>query len=241
MSGAGLRPEDGAVEIGPGLGDLTRAIAAVARRTIALEVDHGLVRVLHEEGLPESVEVRQADALRADLGAIVLEIGAPVMLLGNLPYSIGGRLLGSLLGPRNPFRRMALMLQAEVADRVLAAPGSRRYGVLSVWTSLWAQASLDLELGPEAFEPRPRVRSAVVLFDPIEGPSIEDVPLLRRLVRGAFQHRRKSLRAALRGGFPGIQGALERAGIDPMLRAEALDATGFVRLANTLVDGAGEG
>ncbi len=106
-----------------------------------------------------------------------------------------------------------------------------------MWTSLWAEASLDLELGPEAFEPRPRVRSAVVLFDPVEGPAIEDVPLFRRLVRGAFQHRRKSLRAALRGEFPGIQAAFERAGVDPMLRAEALDPIGFVRLANTLVDG----
>ena len=212
----GLRPEDAAVEIGPGLGDLTRAIARTARRTVALEVDRGLVELLREEGLPESVELRHADALRTDLGSIARELSPPVVLLGNLPYGIAGRLLGSLLAPRNPFRRMGLMVQAEVADRILAKPRSRRYGVLSVWASLWTQASVGLKLGPEVFEPRPRVRSVACFMKKV--PS----------------RRRKMLRAALRGVYSEIDEAMNEAEIDPTRRPEALEPGDFVRLANAL-------
>ncbi len=199
-----------------------------------MEVDRGLVRFLQEAKLQQSVEVRHADALRSDLGALVQEIGPPVVLLGNLPYRISGRLLGALLAPRNPFRRMGLMLQAEVADRVLAKPGTAPYGVLSVWASLWTDARRALEIGPEAFEPRPRVRSAFVLLDPVRGPSVEDVPLLRRLVREAFQQRRKMLRGALRRSVPGIGEAALVAGIDSQRRGETLRPNEFVRLANAI-------
>ena len=117
----------------PALGQLTRAIAGGARRTLALEVDHGLVGAARRGGdLPATVEVRHADALEADFSALVRELGAPVVLVGNLPYTIAGRLLGALLVPNNPFRRMGFMLQREVADRVLAAPDSENYGTLSV-------------------------------------------------------------------------------------------------------------
>jgi 16S rRNA (adenine1518-N6/adenine1519-N6)-dimethyltransferase len=210
----GLQPDDAAVEIGPGLGDLTRAIAGTARRTVALEVDRGLVALLREEGLPESVELRHADALRTDLGSLARELGPPVALLGNLPYSIAGRLLGSLLH-------------------------TRRYGVLSVWASLWTQSRVGLELGPEVFEPRPRVRSTLVVFEPVAGPPIENVPLLRRLVREAFQRRRKMLRAALRGIDSGIDEAMRAAEIDPTRRPEALAPEEWVRLANALATRSG--
>jgi 16S rRNA (adenine1518-N6/adenine1519-N6)-dimethyltransferase len=230
----GVRPEDGAVEVGSGLGTLTRAIGRVARRTVALEVDRGLVEYLREQDLPASVEIRHLDALKADLPAIAREIGPPVVLLGNLPYRIAGRLLGSLLGPGIPFRRLGLMLQSEVADRVLSLPGSPGYGALSVWASLWTVPERALALGPEAFEPRPRVRSAFVLFDPIPGPEIADVQLLRRLVRASFQQRRKMLRTALRRTEPAILDACAQAGLDPTLRAEKLSPEEFVRLANAL-------
>ena len=209
----------------------------VARRTVALEIDRGLVELLRGAELPESVEVRHADVLRTDLGSIVRELAPPVVLLGNLPYRISGRLLGALLAPRNPFRRMVLMLQAEVADRVLAERGTASYGVLSVWASLFVTAHRGLELGPEAFEPRPRVRSTLVVLDPAPGSRVEDVPLLRQVVRRSFQHRRKTLRAALRAAYPGVEGALERAGIDPRLRPEALAPEEFVALANALAGG----
>jgi 16S rRNA (adenine1518-N6/adenine1519-N6)-dimethyltransferase len=231
VTAAGVTPEDAVVEIGPGLGRLTLPIAAVARRVIALEVDRGLVRVLGEMGLPPNVEVRHEDALRADLGGLARELGPPCLLLGNLPYSIAGRLLGGLLGPRTPFRRLGFMLQREVAQRALAAPGSPDWGPLGVFARLWARGERVLELSPDEFEPRPRVRSAFVIFDPQPGPPDVDAASVRAIVRAAFRHRRKTLRGSLRRALPDADRTLERAGIDPRRRAETLSETEFVSLA----------
>ena len=232
----GIEAADAAVEIGPGLGDLTRAIAKRARRTVALEVDRGLVALLREDGLPASVDVRHEDALRSDLGGIARELGEPVVLVGNLPYSISGRFLGTLLGPRNAFRRWGFMLQAEVAERLVAAPGEPGYGPPAVAARLWTRAERVLELGPDSFTPRPQVRSAFLVFDPAPTtPEISDVPTLRELVRSAFQHRRKTLRAALRRRVPGADDALAAVGIDPQRRGETLDEHEFAALANALV------
>jgi 16S rRNA (adenine1518-N6/adenine1519-N6)-dimethyltransferase len=231
----GVEPPDAAVEIGPGTGQLTRALATRARRTVALEIDRGLVALLAEAGLPASVEVRHQDVLQADLGGLARELGAPVVLIGNLPYNISGRLLGALLGPNNPFRRWGFMLQREVADRVLSEPDSADYGTLAVWTRLFSRARRVLDLGPHEFEPQPRVRSSFVVFDPPEtAPDVLQPALLRRVVRAAFQQRRKTLRRALEGVAGGVDGALEQAGIDPRRRGETLDELEFARLANAL-------
>lgn len=232
----GIAVDDGVVEIGPGLGDLTRAIAAVARRTIAIEVDSGLVALLRDEGaLPDHVEVRHADALRVSLGDLARELGPPAVLMGNLPYRIAGRLLGSLLGPRNAFRRWGFMLQAEVADRLLAEPGTREYGPLAVRARLFTRIERALELGPEAFVPRPRVRSSFLVFDPArDAPDLADPGRFNELVRTSFQYRRKTLRAALRGRVAGAEQAMASAGIDSGLRAAALEPADFVRLAGLL-------
>ena len=167
MTLVGVEPTDAALEIGPGTGQLTRPLAAVARRTLALEVDRGLVRLLADEGgLPANVEVRQADALDADFAALAAELGPPVVLIGNLPYSVAGRLLGNVLAPASPFRRMGFMLQSEVADRLLAQPATPDYGTLSVYARLWTRARRVLELSPEEFSPRPKVRSSFLVFEP---------------------------------------------------------------------------
>ena len=227
--------DDAAVEVGPGLGDLTRAVAARARRVIALEIDRGLVELLADAELPECVEVRHQDVLKADLGGISRELGAPAVLIGNLPYVIAGRFLGSLLGPRTPFRRWGFMLQSEVAERVIAEPDTPGYGPLAVWTRIWTRAEIVLELSANEFVPKPKVRSSFVVFDPLcEAPEIVDVPLLRELVRGSFRHRRKTLRAALRKRFPEIEAALESAGVDSQRRAETLDPREFIAIASEL-------
>jgi len=232
----GVEPTDAALEIGPGTGQLTRPLAAVARRTLALEVDRGLVRLLAEEGgLPPSVEVREADALHTDLAALVAELGPPVILIGNLPYSVAGRLLGNVLAPGLPFRRMGFMLQSEVAERVLAQPATPEYGTLSVYARLWTRARRVLELSPEEFSPRPKVRSSFLVFEPrLDGPAVADPDLLRRVVRAAFQQRRKQLRRALLTAFPGAEAALAAAGIDAQRRGETLDEVEFARLAAAL-------
>jgi len=239
---AGIEPADAVVEIGPGTGQLTRPIAAVARATVALEVDRGLVALLREQEWPASVEIREGDALEADLGGVARALGPPVVLVGNLSYQIAGRLLARALGPHNPFRRMAFMFQLEVAERALARPGEPGYGPLAIWTRLWSRARLGLELGPGAFEPKPRVRSAFVVFDPREAEvPIVDVGRLRDLVRTAFQHRRKTLRAALRGRIAGADPAMEALGIEPRRRPETLSELEFAGLANALARGGAQG
>ncbi len=241
VQAVGLTPEDAVLEIGPGLGDLTQAIAAVARRTLALEIDRGLVELLRREGeLPSSVEVRCQDVLRADLAGLAAELAPPVALVGNLPYRIAGRVLAAVLRPSSPFRRLGLMLQAEVADRVLASPGTPAYGTLSIWARLWTRAERVLSLGPGEFVPRPKVNSSFLVFDPQEGPKIEDLDLLGRLVRGAFQQRRKTLRGALRGRIAGAERGLAAAGIDPVRRGETLSELEFVSLANAIAQQARE-
>ncbi len=231
-----MRASDAALEIGPGLGQLTRALAAVARRTLALEVDRGLVALLAAEGdLPGSVEVRLGDALEADYAALVRELQEPVVLVGNLPYSIAGRLLGDWLVPDTPFRRIGCMLQRELADRVLAAPGSEAYGTLSVYARLWFTGERLLELSREEFSPRPRVRSTFLALTPRPTPArVADVETLRRLVRAAFGQRRKQLRRALDRAFPQAEAALAAARIDPTRRGETLDEGEFAALADAL-------
>ena len=188
-----------------------------------------------EGGLPPSVEVRQADALHTDLSALAAELGPPVVLIGNLPYSIAGRLIGNVLAPGFPFRRMGFMLQSEVADRVLALPATSDYGTLSVYARLWTRARRVLELSPEEFSPRPKVRSSFVVFEPrTDGPAVADPELLRRVVRAAFQQRRKQLRRALLTAFPNALAGLEAAGIDAQRRGETLDELEFARLAEAL-------
>jgi len=238
----GVAPGDAAIEIGPGMGQLTRPLARVARRTLALEIDRGLVRLLAEEGdLPASVEVRLADAMDTDLGALAAELGPPVVLLGNLPYRVAGRLIASVLAPGIPFRRMGFMVQAELADRLLARPGTPEYGTLSVYARLWARAERALELSPEEFSPRPKVRSTFVVLEPAPGgPPPEAAAALRALVRAAFQQRRKTLRRALAAPFPQASEALARTGIDPQRRGETLDEHEFAALARELAGGGGD-
>ncbi|HXZ84720.1 MAG TPA: 16S rRNA (adenine(1518)-N(6)/adenine(1519)-N(6))-dimethyltransferase RsmA [Myxococcota bacterium] len=231
-----LRGSDAVLEIGPGLGQLTRALAVVARRTLALEVDRGLVGLLAAQGdLPASVEVRLADALEADFPALVRELRPPVVLVGNLPYSIAGRLLGKLLVPDSPFRRIGCMLQRELADRVLAAPGSKDYGTLSVYAGLWFTGERLLDLSRQEFSPRPKVRSTFLALAPRPAPpEVGDVALLRRLVRAAFGQRRKQLRGALEREFPHAGEVLAGLRIDARRRGETLDPAEFAALANAL-------
>jgi 16S rRNA (adenine1518-N6/adenine1519-N6)-dimethyltransferase len=158
------------------------------------------------------------------------------VLVGNLPYSISGRLLGELLVPGTPFRRWGFLLQTEVAERLLAAPGSAEYGILTVWTRLLVRARRALELGPGEFVPRPKVRSTFLVLDPLpEPPPIDDWEILRRVVHAAFRQRRKTLRRALSASLEGVDDALREAGIDPRIRGEGLSELDFARLANAFV------
>jgi 16S rRNA (adenine1518-N6/adenine1519-N6)-dimethyltransferase len=240
---------DAVVEIGTGLGILTRALAARAARVTTLEVDAGLVRGLRADGLlPGNVELVHADVLRVDLPALVAAQPPPVRVVANLPYSIASVVLRRLLDLRFALAGWAVMLQREVADRLLAAPGSRAYGSLAVLHQLAVVAERALDLRPGCFQPPPRVRSSFVRMarrpDSPLGPG--ELAGVERVVRAAFAHRRKTLANALRQALgeavdaARIEEALARTGIDPRARAESVAPERLLALARALPD-AGEG
>lgn len=185
----------GVVEIGPGEGALTGALLARAPRLVALEVDDEAVAHLRRR-LP-ALDVRQADVLEADWGALAGELGAPLAVVGNLPYYITSPILFALLDARAHVGRAVVMVQKEVADRLASPPGSKLYGTLSVYFALYADTRLLVDVPREAFRPPPNVESAVVTID-FDGRA-PDVPWadLRATVRAAFGQRRKMLRNSL--------------------------------------------
>ena len=224
------------VEIGPGEGALTGELARRAGRVIALEVDRALAAGLRARGWPH-VEVVDADARTWDYGTLARPEGGRVLVLGNLPYSVGKPILEALVRARTAIDEMALMLQREVAERLAAGPGSKVYGSLSVLTQLYCDVRLALRASPGAFRPPPKVDSAVVHLRVLPGPRIplDDEPRFHTVVRAAFAQRRKMLANALSAGLglplEQARDELRRAAIDPRRRAETLSLEEFGALA----------
>jgi 16S rRNA (adenine1518-N6/adenine1519-N6)-dimethyltransferase len=226
------------VEIGPGQGALTGELARRAGRLIALEVDRALAERLRQR-LP-AVEVLHADARSWDYGRLARPEGGRVLVVGNLPYSVGKPILAALLQARHAIDAMVLMLQREVADRLAAPPGGRVYGALSVLTQAGCRVELLLRVPPGAFRPPPKVASAVVRLTPLVQPRVPshlEAPF-RRVVRAAFGQRRKTLANALAAGLGRSLGVAREmaasSGVDPGRRAETLTIEDFVSLASRL-------
>jgi 16S rRNA (adenine1518-N6/adenine1519-N6)-dimethyltransferase len=226
------------VEIGPGEGALTDELARRAGRLIALEVDRDLIDRLR--GRLPAVEIVEADARTWDYGALARPPGGRVLVVGNLPYSVGKPILQALVEARASIDRMALMLQREVAERVAAPPGSKTYGSLSVLTQLYCDVRIALRVPPGAFRPPPKVESAVLELRPLATPRLDvgNVARFHAVVRAAFAQRRKTLANALAAGLGVGAGAAREAargaGIDPARRAETLDIREFAALASRL-------
>ena len=238
-------PDDSILEIGPGTGAITRPLAAGVRRLLAIEIDRDLAANLEAAALP-NVSVVTSDVLSVDLVPIISEwLGAPpgpenqIRIVGNLPYNISSPILFALLdlaARTNGVRDAMLMLQKEVADRLVAKVGTGEYGVLTVLTALNADVTRVLSLPPGAFRPPPKVHSAVVrlVFRPPR-VAVEDHDLFVRMVRTMFTQRRKTVANALkpfgveRGVNPGH--ALSVAGIDAGRRPETLDLAEMAALA----------
>ena len=243
---AGVEPGDTVIEIGAGLGTLSVALAARAQRVIALEIDAGLVRALRAERvLPDNVELIHADALEVDFSALVR---GPTRLVANLPYSVASPLLRRLLDLRGELIDWSVMLQKEVALRVLATPGSRDYGSLAVLHALCVETRRCAELAPGLFFPAPRVRSTFLRISPRRDSPLAagELPTLERVVRAAFSKRRKTLANALRGSQlaspalakPGaLEALLARVAIEPRARAESLAPERLLALARSLAGG----
>ena len=226
------------VEIGPGQGALTTELARRAGRLVALEVDAELAARLRPR-FP-GAEIVEADARTWDYGTLERPPGARVLVVGNLPYSVGKPILMALVAARTAIDAMALMLQREVAERVAAAPGSRTYGSLSVLTQLYCDARVALMVPPGAFSPPPKVDSAVIHLVVRPGPrvALADERRFHVVVRAAFAQRRKTLANALAAGLgrpaEAIRAAAEAAGIDPTRRAETLTILEFAGLTARL-------
>lgn len=241
---AGVEPGDTVIEIGTGLGLLTCALASQARRVVTLEVDAGLVRALvAEQVLPAAVELIHADVLRFDLAGLVGAASGPVRVVANLPYSISAPVLRRLLDLRHALVSWSVMLQREVADRLLAAHGSRAYSSLTVLHRLTVEIGKSLSLSPGCFYPVPKIRSTFLRMLPLVDAPLADGELhaVERVVRAAFSQRRKTLVNALRGGGldpapdpRAVEALLVRLGIDPRARAESLAPQQLLDLAREL-------
>ena len=241
---AGVEPGDHVLEIGTGQGILTRALAARAAQVVTLEVDSGLVRALRAEAaLPANVTLLHADVLQVDLQELVGAREAPVRLVGNLPYSISGPLLRRLLDLRDVLLDWSVMVQHEVAERLLAAPGSRDYGSLAVLHALTVEVARVRNVAPGCFHPRPQVRSTFLRIRPLATPALElaELPWVERVVRAAFSQRRKTLVNALQGGAldPApdsglLLAELELLGVDARARAETVPPESLLALARRL-------
>lgn len=235
-----LSQQDEIIEIGPGLGFLTRRLVEVARRVWAIEVDHDLARWLERSALAShaTFQLVRGDILTADLGAILPD--HKVKLVGNLPYSISTPVLFRLFEERERFSVLVLMVQREVAERMAASPGTKSYGTLSVWCQIHGQILDKVSVSPEAFFPRPKVKSTVLKIDLHPEPLVpsEDLSVLQALVRAAFGQRRKTLSNALgawlKKGRGEIDALLREEGIDPIRRGETLSVEEFVRLARAV-------
>ena len=231
------------VEIGPGRGALTETLAAGAGRLLTLEIDAELAATLHARFAASAhVEVRQADARQFDyrtLRALTPDPAGRVLVVGNLPYSVGKPILAALVEATAAIDEMALMLQKEVAERVAAEPGGKTYGALSVLTQVAVAARLAFSVPPGAFSPPPQVDSAVLHLVTHRAPPVPvaDPDRFAAVVRAAFGQRRKSLANALAAGLGlGTERArrlCEAASIDPGRRAETLSLADFARLAAT--------
>jgi 16S rRNA (adenine1518-N6/adenine1519-N6)-dimethyltransferase len=234
VAAAGLSQQDRVLEIGPGLGALTERLLPLAGSVAVMEVDNDLVGRLRESGAA-SLIIHQGDALRLCWDELLTD--PPYKLVANLPYNISSQILFKILDHRLLFQRLVLMFQKEVGDRLCATPGGKEYGILSVLCQLHFEMRRVTVVAPGAFVPVPKVHSVVLAFEPLPRPraAVADEALFRRVVKGAFGQRRKTLRRALVGAaFPEalVNDALQLSGIDAMRRAETLSVAEFAALAN---------
>ena len=226
------------LEVGPGPGGLTRGLLAEgARKVLAIEKDSRCLPALAEiaEHYPGRLQVIEGDALQIDP---LQHLTPPIRVAANLPYNVGTELLVRWLTPDDwpPFwESLTLMFQREVAERIVAQPGSKAYGRLALLASWRAEARIAISLPPEAFTPPPKVSSAVVHLTALPEPRYPaDPKVLERVVARAFNQRRKMLRAALKGIAPDLEDRLLASGIKPTDRAETVGLEQFCALARNI-------
>jgi 16S rRNA (adenine1518-N6/adenine1519-N6)-dimethyltransferase len=230
------------VEIGAGLGSLTRPLLGRAARVIAIERDRDLVPALGDEFRGDIADGRlvvvEADAKQVNYAALLDGTARPRAIAGNLPYQLTGPLLRLTVELAEHFDRAVYMVQLEVAERLMAKPSEKEYGALTVFVTAALTVERKMIVRRGAFYPQPRVDSAVVLLTPRAVPVCRETPEFRAVVKAAFSQRRKTLRNAWRG-LPNVDGeqlalAAAKADIDLDARGETLDAAAFARMTTEL-------
>ena len=235
--------EDWIVEIGAGLGTLTAQLAerVTAGKVIALETDPDMIRVLRAElGGVDNLDIEQVDAMRYDLTMAAKWRGDSIIVCGNLPYHVASQLIFRVIDARAVVRHAVVMIQKEMADRIVAQPGTKEYGALGVMIRTYANVSTVIKVGAGSFLPPPKIDSTVLKLVPLAGGAprvpIADHAHYSKVVHAAFGQRRKTLRNALRAVWPddAIDRALAATAIDGVRRGETLDIAEFGALAAAL-------
>lgn len=238
---ADVGKKDNVLEIGPGRGALTGCLAQGAGHLLLVEYDHLLASALKERFRDDThVTVIDGDVLRLDLEGLLGEQDGKWIVVANLPYNISTQVLFRLLGLRGAVSRMVLMLQREVGERLVASPGSADYGVTTLLLGLWFDIRREFIVAPGCFRPRPRVESALLSFVPLSAPRVDvgDEALFRKVVKGAFAMRRKTLANCLKAAellsADAVDPLLEQCGIDGRRRGETLSMEEFAAISRIL-------
>lgn len=250
VSSAEITPEDFVLEIGPGIGSLTQALAEHARQVLAVEIDSALIPILGQtlDGY-DNIEILNQDILKTNLDTLIREKndGRPIKVVANLPYYITTPILMELLEKRYPVTSLTVMVQKEVAGRIQAAPGTKDYGALSVAVQYYCDAEIAMVVPPSCFMPRPKVASAVIMLRvlPERRVKTQDENLFFHIVKCAFGQRRKTLLNSLSNqGNLGLSKEkltelLHDLGWDERIRGETLGLPEFARLTDAIIEAGG--
>lgn len=245
IASADITEADFVLEIGPGIGTMTQYLAEAAGHVLAVEIDRTLIPILQETLQPyPNVEIINEDILKLDIAKIVEEknAGKPVKVVANLPYYITTPIIMGLLEKKVPVSSITVMVQKEVAMRMQAEPGTKDYGALSLAVQYYCEPYIAANVPPNCFIPRPKVGSTVIRLTRYEKPPVETTHerLMFQLIRASFNQRRKTLANGLNNAADlhftkeQIAGAIEKLGVSPSIRGEALTLEQFARLADYL-------
>lgn len=242
---AGISQEDYVLEIGPGIGTMTQYLCEHAREVAAVEIDRNLIPILEDTlSAYDNVTVLNQDILKTDINLLVEEQnqGRPIKVVANLPYYITTPIIMGLFESHVPAESITVMVQKEVAERMQAGPGTKDYGALSLAVQYYAKPEIVANVPPNCFIPRPKVGSAVVRLTIRKGKAVqaEDEGLMFSIIRASFNQRRKTLVNGLNNapglalGKAQVAQALEKMGLSPNIRGEALELGQFAALSNLL-------
>lgn len=247
IGAAGITKEDFVLEIGPGIGTMTQYLCENARQVLAVEIDKMLIPILEDTlSVYDNVEILNEDILKVDINRIAREKNGkvPIKVVANLPYYITTPIIMGLFESHVPMESITVMVQKEVAERMQVGPGTKDYGALSLAVQYYARPEIVANVPPNCFMPRPKVGSAVIRLTRHEKPPVEvkDEKLLFRLIRASFNQRRKTLANGLSNSgevkLPKemIAQAIEKLGVSPSIRGEALTLQQFAKLCNIIGD-----